>query len=78
VSTFQRIIKNLSAAAALMKKTVLIASENVRKSRKFHEKMGKTQKKKKTRGKSLKCGKKRRKCEKKKRFRDLPARKQYY
>ena len=52
MSTFQRIIKNLSAAAALivfaalMKKTVLIASENVRKSRKFHEKMEKTQKKK--------------------------------
>ena len=84
--TFQRIIQNLSAAAALIgfaalmniirrsakcisfevpnKKTVLIASENVRKSRKFHEKMKKH--KKKTRGKSLKRGKKRRKCEKKK------------
>ena len=46
----------------LNKKTVLIASENVWKSRKIHEKMEKTQK---TRGKSLKRGKMRRKYEQK-------------
>ena len=55
-------------------KTALIASENVRKSRKSAKEWKKTRK---MRGNSAKRGKKRRNSDKK-RFRDLPARKKYY